>query len=70
MQSRAPSEAAVHQSVAGRRLQALCRPHPQNGRPPPGKPGDGFAQLPMKNNPKVHVGVKKMTGLNGRNLLF
>ncbi|PHM44400.1 hypothetical protein Xszus_04232 [Xenorhabdus szentirmaii] len=22
----------------GRRLQALCRPHPQNGRPPSGKP--------------------------------
>ncbi|WP_208605092.1 hypothetical protein [Xenorhabdus eapokensis] len=26
-------------SVAGRRLQALCRPHPQNGRPPPKQVG-------------------------------
>ncbi len=34
----ARSEASVIQSVAVRRLQALCRPHPQNGRPASGKP--------------------------------
>ncbi|MDC9591652.1 hypothetical protein PSI23_20805 [Xenorhabdus sp. XENO-10] len=43
IQSRAQSETPVTQSVAGRRLQALCRPHPQNGRPPPKQVGQRSA---------------------------
>ncbi|KMW73070.1 hypothetical protein TI10_13255 [Photorhabdus luminescens subsp. luminescens] len=39
MQGYAQPEATVPQSVAGRRLRALCRPRPQNGHPPPKQVG-------------------------------
>ncbi|MDE9434338.1 hypothetical protein KKJ10_19820, partial [Xenorhabdus bovienii] len=43
MQNRAQSATSVLQSVAGRRWQALCRPHPQNGCPPPRQAGQRSA---------------------------
>ncbi|PHM37743.1 RHS family protein [Xenorhabdus mauleonii] len=60
MQNRARPKPWCPRASQGRRWQALCRPHPQNGRPPSGKPAD-VRPLPMKHNPKVHVGVKKVT---------
>ncbi|MGJ0578242.1 hypothetical protein ACR71G_09090 [Xenorhabdus bovienii] len=57
MQNRSKSKATVHQSVAGRRWQALCRPHPQNGRPPPGKPGSVRPLPEVKNFTKSGCSV-------------
>ncbi|WP_169923118.1 hypothetical protein [Xenorhabdus budapestensis] len=51
MQNRAQSETPVFQSVAMRRWQALCRPHPQNGRPPPKQVGP---RSPVAENEKHH----------------
>ncbi|PHM35998.1 hypothetical protein Xmau_04399 [Xenorhabdus mauleonii] len=49
------SETSVIQSVAGRRLLALCRPHPQNGRPPPKQVGRRSPVAERENRYKIRL---------------
>ncbi|WP_145956612.1 hypothetical protein [Xenorhabdus budapestensis] len=49
------------ESVAGRRWQALCRPHPQNVRPPPKQVGrrSPVAESETDHNPSLFGGSRQ-----------